>query len=107
MALLQWRNGVQRLLLASKRPVRKQVCTMESCPLGNKSQSTRREVACNKTGRVNGEERLARAVANVKVRRRVVIEVHGDDNSEEAADLRHRLRRSSLSGTPSLPLLVP
>ena len=62
---------------------------MQDGPLRDQPERTRRQVTTQETRWRDGDECLVRSVADVKVRWRMIIEVHGDDDPEESTDLGH------------------
>ena len=61
---------------------------MQAPPFQDKTKRTRRKRASHAAVADPDLNCFAR-VARMKVRRRVLVVIHGDDDSEEAADLRH------------------
>ena len=59
------------------------------CPFSHKSLGTRRKMPVQYVQPVDFHQRFIFSVKRVKVRRRMVIEIHPYNDSVEPADLRH------------------
>jgi hypothetical protein len=57
----------------------------------------------NDLQRVDGDDRLVGTVSGMEMRRRMVVVVHRDDDSEKPADLRHQVNLAQPERSPHPP----
>ncbi len=95
------RNQWLEILRAS--PVGKQLAMVERRPLHHQTDGSWMQRALQEAWGIDGNHDLLPTVEGVKMRWGMVIEVHLDDDAEEAGDLWHLWR---LAGDTSLALLV-
>ena len=89
LRLWQRLEPIQWLVVASLFPQSLELPLMERCPFGDESHGTRRQLPRDERQAVDGDPSFVFSVFSVKVRGRVIGEVHLDDNAVEAADFRH------------------
>src|SRR5271155_3873243 len=78
-----------RGVLAAEPPVLQQLLSMYHRPFPNKAQATARQLTLKDLKSAEVDRGLELTVSSVKVRRRMVIEKHSDQDSVERADRRH------------------
>jgi hypothetical protein len=81
-----------RHILAAEPPILQQFLSMYRRPFLDRAQSTARQLTFEDFEGFDADRGFELALASVKVRRRMVIEVHSDQDLIERADRRH-LRR--------------
>ena len=89
LILHQGRDRLQGLGLPRKLPVQRQFFTVLGGPLENQRGRSLRKRSLQDGQSIDREGRFMFAVAGMEVRRRVIVVVHRDNDSEETADLRH------------------
>src|SRR5213593_1912432 len=89
--LRQWVETVQWLVPAGLLPQHPKLGLMQRCPFGYESHGPCWQLARDDTQAVNGDPGFRVCVLSVEMRRRVIREVHLDDDPVEPAYLRHRL----------------
>jgi len=75
MALLQWGNLLQRLLLACETPILDQFLLVRRCPFNDESERAWRKVPFQHGQRVDCHNRLLFSVADMEVRWRMIVVV--------------------------------
>src|SRR3990167_7316172 len=85
----QRRDAPELTLRRQRCPVFHEFSLVHFSPLDDQPENARRKIALPQFQRSNTRHGAKFLVANVEMRRIVIVEVHRDHDSEEAADFRH------------------
>jgi len=92
LIIIQTRYSLERLPGARAPPIRLQGGLMGECLLLDKPRRSRRQVPINHLAGCNRDIRFMLAIDSLKMRRRVIQEIHPDRDAIEPSDCRHRDR---------------
>lgn len=70
-----------------KRPVIEQLCLVKNPPFFHKTQGSCTKISVNHMAIINPNRSLLIYVFGVKMRRRMIVVIHGNDDTEEACEL--------------------
>ena len=84
-------------MLLPPDPIIAQLLLMKFDPVENQTKGPARQLSLNDFHRFNPDFRFMLAVYRVEVRRRVIVIIHSDDDSEEDAECWHERVRSGLT----------
>src|SRR5713226_7229763 len=103
MILLQWRNRLQRQMLPRQNPILLQRFAVRGGPFGHEPAYSRRQIPLDDHQAVDRHNGSLPTVTNMKVRRRMIIIMHRDDDAVEAREFRHPRRSTEKRDACSPP----